>query len=78
MLRLGAAALQEVLKGVQNITSIPVLVGTADALPGRPDPAGDQFLTHLATQAGITFNLQASKLFPMGRAARVDPSEGRI
>lgn len=69
MLRLGAVALQEVLKDVQNITSIPVLVGTADALPGRSDPAGDQFLTHLATQAGIAFNLKASKVFPMGRAA---------
>lgn len=69
MLRLGAAALQEVLKGMENVASIPVLLGTADALPGRADPAGEQFLTHLAAQAGITFNLQASKLFPQGRAA---------
>lgn len=69
MLRLGALALQEALKDVQNVASIPVLLGTPDALPDRADPAGEQFLTHLATQAGITFNLQRSKLFPQGRAA---------
>ncbi len=71
MLQLGAVALQEVLKGVQNVASIPVLLGTAEAFPGRSDPAGDQFLTHLATQAGIAFDAKRSKLFPQGRAAGV-------
>jgi 3-oxoacyl-[acyl-carrier-protein] synthase-1 len=69
MLRLGAVALQEVLKGVEGVAAIPVLLGTAEALPGRADPAGELFLTQLATQAGITFNLQRSKVFPQGRAA---------
>lgn len=69
MLRLGAMALREVLKDVQNVAAIPVLLGVPEALPGRSDPAGGQFLTHLATQADIPFNLKRSKLFAQGRAA---------
>lgn len=69
MLRLGGLALQEVLMGVTNSASIPVLLGAPEALPGRPDPTGNQFLTHLAAQAVIPFNLERSKLFPQGRAA---------
>src|ERR1051325_1473723 len=69
MLKLGALALQEVVKDVQNVEAIPVLLGTPEALPGRSDPAGEAFLNHLATQSGIKFNLTRSKMFPQGRAA---------
>lgn len=69
MLRLAAPALREVLVEVPNPDQVPVLLGTPEAFPGRPDPTGEKFLDHLAVQAGLKFNVSQSKLVPGGRAS---------
>ena len=69
MLRLAAPALREVLMEAPNPDQIPIFIGTPKAFPGRHDPAGEKFLSHLATQSGLKFNVVQSKTFPNGRAA---------
>jgi len=69
MLRLGGIALQEVAEGLTNVAEIPVLLGTPEAFPNRPDPAGEDFFKHLSTQSEIVINISDSKIFPLGRAA---------
>lgn len=69
MLRLAGSALSEVMAEVPNPQRVPVLLGTAEAWPGRADPAGGKFLDHLAVQSKVSFDLSKSKMFPVGRAA---------
>lgn len=69
MLRLAAPTLREVLLEAPNPGQVPVLLGTPEALPGRSDPAGEDFLDHLSVQAGLKFAIGESKVFPNGRAA---------
>lgn len=69
MLRLAGSALQEVLADVPDPQRVPVLLGTPEAWPGRPDPSGERFLQHLAVQSKVAFDLSRSKMFPVGRAA---------
>ena len=69
MLRLAAPALREVLIEVPRSDQVPLILGTPEALPGRPDPAGEKFLEHLATQSGMKFNVPQSQVYPYGRAA---------
>ena len=68
MLRLAAPALAETLAGVPNPEQIPVILGAPDALTDRPNPLGDAFLSQLALQADIVFDLDRGKITPGGRA----------
>lgn len=69
LLRLATPALQEVLADVARTETIPLFLGAPDALPGRALPVTEKFLALLQQQAGVKFNIAASKVFPNGRAA---------
>lgn len=69
MLRLAAPALQETLQGIAQPERIPLFLGASEALPGRALPVSAAFLPLLQKQAGLPFNVAASKVFPNGRAA---------
>lgn len=69
MLRLATPALREAVEGLPKTEKVPVLVGTPESLPGRPDPAGKRFLEHLSSQSGVPFDIGSSKTFTSGRAS---------
>jgi 3-oxoacyl-[acyl-carrier-protein] synthase-1 len=68
MLRLAAPALREAL-GDKRSVKCPVFIGTPEVLPGGADAAGSRFLEYLALQSGVSFDLQRSKCFALGKAA---------
>lgn len=67
MLRLAQPALREVLTGITS--PLPLFMAGPEPLPNRPLPMRSVFLKHLQVQTGFSFDLDASKVFPMGRAA---------
>ena len=69
MLRLAGPALREAVADLPDATAVPLFLAMPEPLPGRPDPAGERFLGHLAAQSGVRFAAAASRLFPCGRAA---------
>ncbi len=78
MLRLAAPALREVLLEVPRSDDVPLFLGTPEALPGRADPAGEDFFDNLAAQSGLKFNVKQSKVFPHGRAAGLMALKGGL
>jgi 3-oxoacyl-[acyl-carrier-protein] synthase-1 len=72
MLRLAAAALQEVLADVLEAPHIPLLLALPETLPDRaasPIATGPDFLRLLATQSATRFDLEKSRAVAGGRAA---------
>ena len=68
MLRLAAPALAEALEGIAEPGGVAVFLAGPEPLEDRPDPMAGEFLSYLARQAGVDFDLAASRTFPTGRA----------
>ncbi len=69
MLRLATPALQEAVKNATAIEEIPLFLGVPEAFPDRPLPVEESFLQNLSDQSEIMFNITASKIYAIGRAA---------
>jgi 3-oxoacyl-[acyl-carrier-protein] synthase I len=66
LLRLTSGALQEAATGVAR--PLPLLLALPERRPGLGEPPGPHFLELLRIQSGVPFDLQNSRLFPLGRA----------
>ena len=66
LLRLAQPALTEALNGLKQ--SLAIFLAGPEPLPNAPLPIRSKFLEHLQVQAGVAFDLDHSKVFPMGRA----------
>jgi 3-oxoacyl-[acyl-carrier-protein] synthase-1 len=69
MLRLAAPALAEALDAAGVAGPVPLVLAVPEPRSGRRPPAGDRFLDHLAAQAGVALDPEASRLIHRGRAA---------
>lgn len=69
MLRLAGPALAEALEALPpDSPKPPLLLALPEAAPGRPAPAGEDFLAHLALQSEAAFDSDASQVYPSGRS----------
>lgn len=68
MLRLSTLAFRELLVAWKPPTPLPLLLALPEPPAQGPDPVGPDFLSHLALQAGVGFDMGRSRLFRQGRA----------
>ena len=71
MTRLAGAALREAMASAPELDRIPLLLALPETLSGRSPAAGPHFLRRLTMQAGLSLDLNASRVAPGGRAAGV-------
>ena len=67
MLKLSHAAIEQILPDA--VVGIPLYLAGPEPLPNMPLTMRSKFLEQLQIQSGVNFDLEASKVFPMGRAA---------
>ncbi len=69
LLRLAGPAMTQALVAIKEAGPIPLLLGCAEPLPGKPPVLDNAFLPVLAQQTGLSLDLSNSEIIPLGRAS---------
>lgn len=67
MLKLAHASLNQI--NADKLTQVPIFLAGPEPIPEGALPIRSKFLEHLKIQTGLDFDIDNSKVFPMGRAA---------